>query len=93
MQKALENALSDLFLTGTAKVKGGLKNATYTFNETLLTNMAKKKALKEIFDHSIYHSIQSTFFMNALTRPPLASLQFTRTVAQFITIRMDEIDD
>lgn len=83
-EKAVENALSDLFITCTASVESELKNVLYVFIEAALTDIAEKRALDEIFDHSIERWTQSTLFMDALISHSLSSLRFLPQVAQFI---------
>lgn len=45
LQKTVKHALSKLFKTGNAKVKGMLKSSLYRFVETVLTNMAAERCV------------------------------------------------
>lgn len=85
-----KNALSDLFISDTAEVEGGFKNASYKFVKTLLTDMAKKRALDEVFDRNINRRNLSRSFMDALASRVLVSSRFTSSVAQFNKTRMDK---
>lgn len=49
LQETVEKVLSDLFISYNAKVNGGLKIASFWFVETVLSNMAKKGTLQELF--------------------------------------------
>lgn len=77
-QEAVENALCDLFMTSAAEVEDGLKNAPYNFKETVLTNMADKGALNEIFGRRIDRWTQSTSFMDAFISRVQVFLRFMR---------------
>lgn len=74
MQEAVKNAFLDLFITGTAQVESGLRNAPYKFIKTVLTDLAEKAALDVIFDCSIDLWTSLTSFMDAFTSCALASL-------------------
>lgn len=64
-QRAVKKIISDLFITRTAEIENRMENALYQYIETLLTTMAERKTLKEIFDHGIESWTQSTSFMGA----------------------------
>lgn len=55
MKQAVETAFSDLIFTGYTKSKaeGGLKDDSYRFIKTVLTNMAGKGSLDGVFHCSI----------------------------------------
>lgn len=89
----MKHSLSYLFTAGNAKVKEGLKTASYRFAETVLTDMAGKDGLDEVSARSIDWWTRSTSFMDAFTSRALASSQFMRPVAQLIKKRMDDTAD
>lgn len=89
-QRAVKNALSDIFLTGYTEAEQGLKKASYRFIEALLTNIPGKRTLGEVFDCSIEWRTQFTMFIDAMSARALSSDHFTWLVINFMLARMDK---
>lgn len=62
----------------------------YMFIETEHTDMTEKRALNKKLDCDIARWTSLPSFMNAFTSRAMASLLFTRPVAQILKTRMDE---
>lgn len=84
MTKAAEKALSDAFQVVFESAKNGLKNASYHFLKSILTEMAQNGGLDDVFDRNIERWTQSSTFMDAFTRRTLTSSRFVRPVAKII---------
>lgn len=92
-QKNVENALSSILITSTAKVAGGLKNAPYKIKKTVRTGTAEYRALNKVCDRSINFWTQSTSFIHAFISSVLAFSRFTHPIVQIMKICMDETAD
>lgn len=93
MTRAAEGALSDVFQVGFDSANAGLKISSHHLVESVLTEMAQKDALDEVFDRSIDRWTQSSPFMDALARRALTSPRFVRPVAKFIRKNMRDQDE
>lgn len=66
---------------------GRLKKAFYQFIETVLSDMAEKGLLGEVFDRNIERRTQSTMFLDSF------AARTTRPVVDFVHKRMKKIAD
>lgn len=55
----------------------------------VLTDMAEKEALDDVFDRSIKRWTQTTLLIDTFAASTLSSYHFTRPVANFVRTRMD----
>lgn len=92
-QEAVKTALSNLFITGAPEKEGQLKNSSYKFIETGITDIAGKRAMDDIFDRRTDRRTESTSFLKRFISRVLESSQFTLPVAQIIQIHMGEFAD
>lgn len=87
-QRAVKNALSNLFVTRAAEIEEGMTNVLYQPLETIRATMAEKGTLDEVFDRSSERWTQSALFMDALNRRALNAPRLTQPVANFERSRM-----
>lgn len=87
--KAAEDALSDAFQVGFESTRDGLENVSFRFVESVLTDMALKRALDDMFDRSIKKWAHSSSFIDVFARRVLSSTHFLRSVAKFICGKVD----
>lgn len=60
MQKAAEEALSDVFFCGSEEANTGFENAFYCFFEGVLTEVASKGSLSDTLERNLEHWTQSS---------------------------------
>lgn len=84
MQKAAEEALSDIFFVGFEELNIGFQNALYFFIEGVLTETASKRSLDDMFRRNLEGWTQSSLFIEAVTQRSLNSPHFVRPVAKSI---------
>lgn len=92
-QLAVENVLSNLFITETVEIYKGVKHTPYQYTETLLTFIAEKGRLDAVFIRSMKCCTQSTSFVNALTQRALKSPRFVRPVTNNVKSHMENYDE
>lgn len=93
MTRATEEVCSDAFLVRFDSANDGLKNSLYHFVESILTEMAQKGALDEVFDRSIECWTQSSSFMDTFARRALMSSRIVLPVAKFIRKNMRDQEE
>lgn len=86
LSKGAGNALSDAFLARSNSGNNGLRTSSYHFLMHILTEMAFTGELNNIFHRNIACWVQSSAFMDAFVRCPLAFSQFVHPVASFLRV-------
>lgn len=89
-QQAVGNALFNLFITDTSEIEDGTKNALYCYLETILTTLAKKGTLDEVFSRSINRWTKLTSCLEAFTQRAPNSPCFLRSVANSVVSRKEK---
>lgn len=84
MRKATQDALSDRFMAGIDSQKSRIKNSSYVFIETVLTEIVDNESLDDLFKRNVKPWTQSSTFMDAFARRVLTSSRFVCSVAKFI---------
>lgn len=89
-KQAVANTLLKFFISSTAKVKERKKSDHYRYVITKLASKAQKGPLDEARDPSIERWTQSTSFVDAFSLRALASLHYTRPVANYVKSHMEK---
>lgn len=76
--KAAEDALLDVFRIGLESTNNGLRNASFHFVDSVLTDLGLKTALDDKLDRNIEKRAQPSSFMDVLIQRALKSTRFVR---------------
>lgn len=68
IQEAVEDTLSDNFIGRFEKAKTELKSASYYFVEGVLTEMARKYSMEDMFERNVERWTHSSSFMDTFTQ-------------------------
>lgn len=88
--RAAKDSLSDAFHISFASTNDGVKNASFDFVKSVLTNLSLKEALDHILHRNIAKWAQSSSFMGMFAHKGLKFTHFVLPVAKFIYGKVEE---
>lgn len=89
----MEQALSNAFYIDYKFTNARLKNTSYHFVKTVLTEMAHRRAQDEVFDRNIERWTKLSTFMDAFAKRALTSPRFVLPDAKFIRKSLRDQND